>query len=280
MIGKLCNLPSVSALRLTYPGTRKADANKNGTPAKHCSSRCKSRKPGATDRKIENSFVALLQGEEIKQGDDSKPQELQHVEDAERTGRVKISARDSKKGKKKPKGDARILVSCSAVENLVFGDRHDPTKTAGRNRDRAQRGIPDAGEWKSVDMADEPLEKEDGEVIDGDVLARMSIRSGTRVRPSQDVSEVNGGVGGEKGRAERIEENEEMLQKRIEGQQRAHEREMVRCAARRGIAFGFVMRGGSGEQEERQKCEAVMQGKVVESSFAKGDWSIRWREDV
>jgi hypothetical protein len=264
--------------RLTSSGTRKADANKNGTPAKYCSSRCKSRKPGAQDRRIENAFVALLQGEEFDQTDDTKTQELQHVEDAERTGRVKISARDSKKGKKKPKGDSRILVSCSAVENLVFGDRHDPTKIAGRNRDRAQRGVPDDGEWKTVDMTDEYQPEEDGEAIDGDLLARMSIRSGTRVRPSQDVSEVNGGVGGEKGRAERIEENEEMLQKRIEGQQRAHERELVRCAARRGIAFGFASGSGSGEQVK--KCEAVMQGKVVESSFAKGDWSIRWREYV
>ena len=232
------------------------------------------------DRRIEEAFVALLQGEEVDQADNTKVQELQHVEDAERTGRVKISARDSKKGKKKPKGDSRILVSCSAVENLVFGDRHDPTKTAGRNRDRAQRGVPDDGEWKPVDMTDEPMAKEEEDVIDGDVLARMSIRSGTRVRPSQDVSEVNGGVGGEKGRAERIEENEEMLQKRIEGEKRAHEREMVRCAARRGVAFGFVLGAGNGEQGERRKCEAVMQGKVVESSFAKGDWSIRWQEDV
>jgi hypothetical protein len=277
VIGELSNPSSVPSARLTYAGTRKADANKNGTPAKYCSSRCKSRKKGPLDRRIEDAFVALLQGEEVGLADDNKAQELQQVDDAERTGRVKISARDSKKGKKKPKGDSRILVSCSAVENLVFGDRHDPNKTAGRNRDRAQRGMPDDEEWKSVDMTDEyQPEEEEEDVIDGDLLARMSIRSGTRVRPSQDVSEVNGGVGGEKGRAERIEENEEMLQKRIEGQQRAHEREMVRCAARRGIAFGFALGAGS----EVKKCEAVMQGKVVESSFAKGDWSIRWREDV
>lgn len=28
-----------------------------------------------------------------------------------------------------------------------------------------------------------------------------------------------------------------------------------------------------------RKCEAVMSGSVVEPSFAKGDWAIRWRED-
>lgn len=221
----------------------------------------------------------MLQGEEFPAPDKDKPEEALHVEDAEWTGRDQISARGSKKGKKKPKGDSRILVYCSAVETLVFGDRHDPEKTAGRKRDRAKRGLPDADEFTSVDMADESVVVTDKEVFDGDMLARMSIRSGTRIRPAQDVSEVNGGVGGEKGWAERTEENEEMLQKRIEGQQKAHERELVRCAARRGVAFGFLLKTDPSEPEERKKCEAVMQGKVVEPSFAKGDWSIRWRED-
>jgi hypothetical protein len=224
--------------------------------------------------------VALLEGKELPALEGEKPSEVLHVEDAERTGREQISSKGSKKSKKKPKGDPRVLVSCIAVETLVFGDRHDPEKTAGRKRDRARRGLPDAEEWTSVDMTDEPVAEEDKEVVDGDLLARMSIRSGTRIRPSQDVSEVNGGVGGEKGRAERIEENEEMLKKRLKGQQKAHERELVRCAARRGVAFGFPVKGLSDELEERRKCEAVMQGKVVESSFAKGEWSIRWREDV
>jgi hypothetical protein len=100
------------------------------------------------------------------------------------------------------------------------------------------------------------------------------------------VSEVNGSVGGEKGRAERIEETEEMLEKRRQGQKRAREREMVRCAARRGVAFGFVSGekcvNAAGEKtadlDKKRLCEAVMAGKVVEPSFAKGDWSIRWRE--
>lgn len=75
---------------------------------------------------------------------------------------------------------------------------------------------------------------------------------------------------------------------------RPKEREMVRCAARRGVVFGFVVvestDGKEGQspkdqgadeatmEASRRKCEAVMLGKVVEPSFAKGDWSIRWRE--
>lgn len=113
--------------------------------------------------------------------------------------------------------------------------------------------------------------------VDADVLARLSIRSGTRIRPSQTVSEVNGGVGGEKGVKERIVENEEMLAKRLEGQRKAEEREQVRCAARRLVAFGYLINQGK-ENEQRLLCEAVMKGEVVESSFAKGDWGVRWRE--
>ena len=41
-------------------------------------------------------------------------------------------------------------------------------------------------------------------------------------------------------------------------------------------------RDGSGDnaggQERRKKCEAVMNGQVVEASYAKGEWGIRWRE--
>jgi hypothetical protein len=97
-----------------------------------------------------------------------------------------------------------------------------------------------------------------------------------KVRPPQMQNDVNGSVGGEKGWAERIEETEDMKAKRREGQRRADEREMVRKAARRGCAFGFTVEG----EEEKRKCEAVMKGTVVESSFAKGEWAIRWRERV
>jgi hypothetical protein len=97
-----------------------------------------------------------------------------------------------------------------------------------------------------------------------------------KVRPPQEMNDVNGSVGGEKGWAERIEETEDMKLKRREGQRRADEREMVRKAARRGCAFGFTVEG----EEEKRKCEAVMKGVVVESSFAKGEWGVRWRERV
>ena len=56
---------------------------------------------------------------------------------------------------KKIKGETRIIVSCAEVETLIFGIRQDPEKVFGRKKNRARRGVPDAKEWKSVDMEDE-----------------------------------------------------------------------------------------------------------------------------
>ena len=33
-----------------------------------------------------------------------------------------------------------------------------------------------------------------------------------------------------------------------------------------------------GDTERRRKCEAIMNETVVEPSYAKGEWGIRWRE--
>lgn len=265
-------------------GQRKTNAAATAkTEAKYCSARCRSQKPGKLDREIEGAFVRLLTGQEalgdgIGAGDGKKP-----------------AKKD--KGGKKVKGDRRILVPCSAVEELVFGKKdgdgdghstrsgtpepeteHEEHQTAVLGGD-GQVGQDDPA---PEDVAAGTIGSKDMIYIDGDVLARMSIRSGTRIRPPQNVSEVNGSVGGEKGRAERIEENEEMLEKRRQGQKRAKEKEMVKCAARRGVVFGFkingVSAGGNDGGGEQRLCEAVMNGKVVEPSFAKGDWFVRWRE--
>ncbi|KAK2039351.1 hypothetical protein LZ31DRAFT_476810 [Colletotrichum somersetense] len=241
--------------------------------AKYCSSRCRGQKPGRLDKEIERAFVRFLQGEEEVDGAKNK----------------------------KVKGDTRTLVPCDLVESRVFGDRQDPEKVYGRRKNRASRVIRGNENLDSDDEAvdirdapprddrhegDDPGEEvidemlglgraRSAEQLDPVVQASLSVRSGTRVRPPQTQSQVNGSVGGEKGRAERTEETDEMREKRAEGQRRAHERELVRCAARRGVVFGFLVDG----KDERRKCEAVMQGKVVEPSYAKGDWAVRWRED-
>ena len=60
-----------------------------------------------------------------------------------------------------------------------------------------------------------------------------------------------------------------------QGLRKAREREMVRQAGRRGVAFGFEVE--EGESRERKMVDAVQDGKMVESSFAKGEWGVRWR---
>lgn len=85
---------------------------------------------------------------------------------------------------------------------------------------------------------------------------------------------VTGDVG-ERGRVGKSEEGEEeRLTTQQLGRRRAEEREKVRQAARRGVVFGFGVGGG----EERRRVEAVQGGRVVEASFAKGEWGVRWRE--
>jgi hypothetical protein len=246
-------------------GTRKTtEAASSATSVKYCSSRCRSQKPGELDRRIESAFVKFLTGEE----------------------QVPPGGKTEKKGGggglKKSKGDPRVLVPCDAVERYVFrhvSEQREAGEPAEREADPdegvdSSRSSDDAGGNTPIseNANAHPLDT-GSQDVDGHRLAALAVRSGTRVRPPQDVSEVNGSVGGEKGRAEREGETSEMLEKRIEGQKRVKEKEMVRCAARRGVVFGFAVGDG-----ESRKCEAVMHGKVVEPSFAKGDWSIRWRE--
>ncbi|KAK6906102.1 hypothetical protein L486_06331 [Kwoniella mangroviensis CBS 10435] len=52
------------------------------------------------------------------------------------------------------------------------------------------------------------------------------------------------------------------------------QREESRRAARRIVAFGFPSQGIA---EEGREVEAIQNGKSVETSFAKGEWGIRWK---
>lgn len=253
---------------------------KTETEVKYCSERCRRNKPKPKDREIEEKIVALLDGKED-------------------SGIEKTAAQS-----RVIKGDKRLVITCDEIEEAVFGSRHDPTKVFGRRKNRATRAIGgNKGEWTSVDMEDES--SDDAEQLQP-VSDDGTPSAGTHVRPPQTESEVNFSVGGERGHQEKIEETPEALAKRLEGQKRAEEREMVRRAARRAVVFGFaadeVLPGEPAEDEggrkktkakskktassdskpaaARRKCEALMNGAVVEPSFAKGNWSIRWREDA
>lgn len=190
----------------------------------------------------------------------------------------------------------------------MFGSRFDPTKVYGRRKNRKSRAIGGPNdEWRSVDMEsssdDEQSQEASAASVDGAQSSEGEVSSldehgGVRIRPPQEQSEVNFSVGGERGKAEKIEESADDLEKRRQGAKRAEEREMVRRAARRVIVFGVEVpktvevrkptkksKRGREEDEgderastEMRKAEALMNGMVVEPSFAKGNWSIRWRE--
>ncbi|KAH0338798.1 hypothetical protein KCU81_g7437, partial [Aureobasidium melanogenum] len=311
-------------------GSRKSNTAKSAaTEVKFCSDRCKRHKLRSVDKRIEAAFAALLDGQDASQfaavqEDSAKSGEeiTKTVSNSERPhDKYDYGKNNSKKKQQKVKGDPRILVSCSEVETLIFGSREDPEKTFGRKKNRARRGFADDDVWKSVDMVDSDTDTGTAETVsadedttetggvkildnrgvplseapEGDTDADVVKLKG-RVRPPQSESEVNGSIGGEKGWAERIHETPEMLQKRREGQRRAEEKEMVKCAARRAVVFGLessrVLAGegkkgkkgkddedGENKQEGKRMCEAVMHGAVVEPSYAKGDWFIRWREE-
>lgn len=276
-------------------GDRKKHA---GQEVKYCSARCRNHKPRAIDRRIEAVFAALLDGaspesQKEKTGEEPGQEPVRPIQD------VHEKSKKGDKAAKKVKGDPRIIVECSVVEDIVFPHAKDPTKVFGRRKNRAARGVVEKPEdWRSVDMVDEPARpitqpqastdtseaSESGDEHSAGGVSLTATASHTdedtvnygfgsgKIRPPQAESDINGSIGGEKGRAERIHETPEMLNKRREGERRAEEKEMVKRAARRLVAFG------TGDGEGRRKCEAVMKGVVVESSFAKGDWGVRWRE--
>lgn len=293
-------------------GARRVQTSKSGKEkVKYCSERCRHQKPGDTDRTIEDTFVSLLNGE--------NPKIVSSVGDLNAASSMKTIK--ASVPVKKVKGETRITVICSTVEELVFGSRYDPEKVFGRKRNRAKRGVPDSGEWKSVDMEDSPAQgyedlsenPSDSEMKDKEITLQDSNNFPVITRAEEglsDGSEANPHAGSNKRCRSTAVEDEELKQKREQGQKKAEEREAVRSAARRLCAFGVCVpeeaaQGdkGSGDSrskqrnkerakvaestinntaeptENRRKCEAVMKdGMVVEPSLAKGEWGIRWRE--
>ncbi|KAI0144341.1 hypothetical protein GGR57DRAFT_507728 [Xylariaceae sp. FL1272] len=154
----------------------KASAQPESSSPAYCSTRCRNHKLQKLDREIENAFVQFLSDQEPK-GDGQQ------------------ASRDRRK--KSSKGDPRILVSCSDVEMAVFGDRTDPLKVFGRRRNRASRVIEESDKQKDDlsgssyhhEQADNETDQTElvdvQEPVDGDILARLSVRSGTRIRPAR-----------------------------------------------------------------------------------------------
>lgn len=215
---------------------------------KYCSDGCRRHRVGPLDRKIDRTILGLLNGEEGS--------------GVEKTGA---------KGKVK-KGDKRLVITMDEIEGIVFG----------------RGGDGGGGEGEEDGKVGSGGEGEGGEVTDGSVTHESEGEEALADGGVKMVDEEE--HGDEKAQGEAAPDT-----RRQEGQRRADEREKVRRAARRAVVFGFAMdppetnqgkskaKGGgdkeqSSEEAPRRKCEAVMNGQVVEPSFAKGNWSVRWRE--
>lgn len=271
-------------------------APKKPQEIKYCSDRCRSRKPGAKDRAIEKKIASLLDGEEES--------------GIETTGaRSKVVKGDHRLVVTCDEVEAVVFGSRFDPEK-VFGRRKKRrTRALGDHKEWKSVDMESSsdtdGEGEAAVKEIQYLAPSTGTAGDT-VPFRIS-----HVRPSQMDSEINFNAGGgERSKSEKIEESESDLAKRLEGAKRAEEREMVRRAARRVIIFGIQTErqekaispkavvkeksrknskntaaatddeddSKSGINMETRKAEALMNGVVVEPSFAKGDWSIRWRE--
>ena len=211
-------------------------AEQTSTPPKYCSAKCRGQKPRDKDRRIEAAFLSLLSEDETFEGE-TIPKEVLDM-------RIKPKA----------KGERRLVVPCSAAETLVYGSRYDPAKVFGRRKNRASRALSTGEEeWLSVDMVD-------GAQGNG-IVDFSTIGFAGKARPAQHMNDVNGSIGGEKGRAEREQETSEAESKRFEGQRIAEERELVKRAARRCCVFGAQF---GPDEESTRYCEAIMQGQVVQ----------------
>lgn len=275
---------------------------------KFCSDRCKRHKPSTSPASaevhVEKALVALLEGQTppapfVKSTADSNVGAGDEAQNHAAPPPLTASL--------KKKGESRVLLPLSILEEAVFGPRKDPERSYGRRRNRAFRGVRGDGEWRSVDMEDDH---------DGEDEGRGKVRPepiSTWDGAEDFEGEVDGGValgfsgGGEEEVGEHgVPETPEMEARRRAGQRRAEEREFVRCVVRRAVVFGVEVEGwkgvgggggagrkkkgkgkgaeedqdgNEGEGKEMRKCEAVMDGQMVEPSFAKGDWSVRWRDE-
>ena len=160
-------------------------------------------------------------------------------------------------------GEGRGVVGCGVVEGVVLGSlKEEEGEVQGRGS--SSREVEDAG------GIDEKVSDDDD---DGGVTLPRSPRNEHRAKETTPQTA---------------------------GLQRAHRREKVRQAARRGCAFGFLVDGdagtggdeggeteeggdgdgeggkGKGKGRRRRKVEAVQNGRVVEASFAKGEFGVRW----
>ena len=210
-----------------------------------------------------------------------------------------ISGKHKGKRQKLKNKDVEKLVLCSAVERYIFGNNDTENQTLDRRNSES-----DSSEMELEDSmsAVTHVYGEDNSSLDEDSdQALPALGSGV----SLDLNSTNIIPAKVQGNGtDRFLEEQRMKTKL--GMVKAEQKEIVKRAARRGCVFGFALVADPADSlssareadtkasveervkpdfnkdtvDARRKCEVVSNGRVVEPSFAKGDWGIRWRESV
>ncbi|KAK8133308.1 hypothetical protein PG999_001481 [Apiospora kogelbergensis] len=334
-------------------GTRRQVGEKNNKAAaaaadpvvvvKYCSSRCRNRKPGRLDREIEDTFLRLLLGQE-KEEAAGEPGDGAAAPAAEKHARAHGGKQRQKT--RKAKGDARILVSCSTVEDAMF-PQHHAADAADAAEERPGRSSSSHGSHDDDDDDDDDNPATNAQTLHDDLDAPEALHPHTttttppptprwtppcwracrcaaaracarRRACRRSTAAWAGRRGGRSGsararsccggawRASGARASGRWSSARRGAAWRSGSPWMAAAAAamtttsreeeggaprgRRGRRGGKKSSLGTdgnhngGEEKDgtggrRRYCEAVMNGKVVEPSFAKGNWGIRWREE-
>lgn len=146
-------------------------------------------------------------------------------------------------------------MKCEEVERVVFP----------MTRRRAEEGDGGIGSLDAAERGEEGQSSDGGETEDEDGGVRLPCQMN---HPTATTTTTTTTL-----RPKMEKESHSSSTPQEWGMQKAKEREMVRRAARRGVAFGFEV-----ERGRKRGVEAVQGARVVESSFAKGEWGVRWRE--
>ncbi|KAK5021300.1 hypothetical protein LTS07_011139 [Exophiala sideris] len=250
--------------------SRKVQKDQNKV-IKYCSDGCRHHRPGPLDRKVERRIVALLN-------------------DEPESGIEKTAAKS-----KLVKGDRRAVVTMDEIEEIMFGSKADETKAEDTDSvGSAAAGLSDTSDVEST------IANPNHQASAPDNAGEPKSRD---TSPGLAVSDTNDSLDDETGHVGPPLSESEKLKRMQEGNRRVEHREMVRKAARRLIVFGFLQKAPQGRDkgpkrsEKRsnkagkpvvdestgphlRKCEALMNGSVVEPSYAKGNWAIRWREET
>lgn len=150
-------------------------------------------------------------------------------------------------------GRERRIVKCEEVERAIFTKTRMGDGIDSENLELSHGDRPEEDGQSDAEEPEEETEEDDG----------GGIRLPCNTEPPRATTTIIKPISA--GRPHKT------LRER--GMQKAKEREMVRRAARRGVAFGFEL-----EEGKKRSVEAIQRGRVVESSFAKGEWGVRWRE--